>query len=390
MFTSAKRQALKDRSVRGWLAVFAIAALIVGLGAIEGAFAQGRYSVSGVQVEASAADAVQAQVIALEEGQRRGLRQLVERLAAESGAAPPSTGGLAIEDYVSSFEVLSETVGPTSYAATLAIAYRPGAVDGLFRSSGTAVAAPAAEPTVLVPVWASGNSLLLWERENVWKETVDRSVAPDGLVRFTVPLGDLQDLSLLSADAAARGDAVALQSLAARYGTRDVVVATLSGSAAPGGELVVDAQRYGASPEPPYRAVVQRNPGEPLEASLQRAVAAMQATYDQRQREASTVPVGPRSQVVVVAPVGDLGSWGQLYTQINALAEVEASTLTRFTRREATLDLQVVGGVERLQATLGRSGWSLIEEPGTGWRLQRGSTSNPSTTAGPGAFAPSP
>jgi hypothetical protein len=330
------------------------------------------YRVSDIAVRAEAADAVQAQAIAIDRGQREGLATLIERLSGGAGQGAPSLEGRSIDELVSSFEVLSETVGPGSYAGTIAVTYDREAVEGLLRDRGLGFVREAPPPAVLVPLWETGAGVRLWERDNLWKEAFDRALADDALARFIVPLGDLQDLALLDPDQALRGDEAAMQRLAARYGASEVVVARLRGSGAPGTPLEMEARRFGGPSEPAYRSVVRRSGEESLEVSLSRAARELQAAFDQRIRDRMTVPAGPREMLVVIAPVEDLVSWGQLLGQIEALVEVESASVRRLTRREATLDLQVAGGIDRLRESLGRSGWNLTDNEGNRWRLQRG------------------
>ncbi len=330
------------------------------------------FRVGDIPVRAEAADAVQAQAIAIERGQREGLNRLLQRLASGSGQAVPSLQGESIDRFVASFEVEQETVGPGSYAGTIAVTYDREAVEGLLRDRGIGFVRQPAATAVVVPLWETGSGLKLWERDNAWKEAVDRNVDDGSLARLVVPLGDLQDIALLDANQAARGDADAMDRLAARYGADSAILARLQGSGEPGEPLTLEARRYGGAAAPAYRSVVRRGDDEPLEASLARAVREMQANLEQRVREMATVPAGPRQTMVVIAPVEDLAAWGRLLAEIEGLAEVERTSVRRLTRREATLDLEVAGGIDRLRQSLGRFGWNLIDDENDRWRLQRG------------------
>ncbi len=334
--------------------------------------AQAGYRVDRIDVQATAENAVAAQAAAIADGQREGLRQLVEDLATGARQAAPSLAGVVVDDYVASFEVLSESVGPTSYVGTISVNYDREAVDRLLETQGIAVAAPA-PPTTLVAVWETGAELLLWEPGNAWKTAWDDALDPQALASFVVPLGDLQDLSLLSADQAVRGDRAALARLAERYGTEEVLVARLIGSGAPGAPLTVDAQRFGGSDDDRYRTSVRRDRAEPLEASLERTVVEMQGVYSTRVRETSVAASGPREPVVVTAAITGLESWGGLLRYLEGLDGVEIDAVRQFSREAATLDLRVAGGSDRLRAELGRAGWALGADEAGGFRLERGS-----------------
>jgi hypothetical protein len=356
-------------AARRALALAAIA-LVTAIGVTFPASGQdAEYRVTGVEVEATAADAVAARQLAVEAGQRQALRRLLDRLGAAGEV--PDAASLPLDDLVASFEVLDETVGPTSYGATLAVAFDRAEVERLLDRSGVGYAAGPAEPTLLVPLWETGAGLRLWESENAWKAAWDRVLDPDALAPFVVPLGDLQDLSALNADQAARGDASAILDLARRYGTDEAVVARLQGSGEPGDPLQIAAERYGAAGEP-YRAVVRRDPGEPLAETLERAVAELQAAYDARYRDRQTAGGRPSEAVIVVTQVPGLDAWGRLIRALDGFTEVEQAEVRRFAADEATLELRVAGGAEALQTALGRGGWSLSASGDDRWRLEWG------------------
>jgi len=356
---------------RHWRAIRLFVLLVLLLPGAS-AHAQGTdpsYSVGGVRVEATAQDAVAARAIAIEQAQRQALRQLLDRLGAPAGI---DVSQAPIEDLVASFEVLEETVGPNSYAARLQVAFDREAVRELLDDRGLAYADATAEPVVVVPLWQTGRELLLWESDNAWKAAWDQTLQQNGLVPFVVPLGDLQDFALLNPDQAARADQGALQALAERYGAEAAIVARLEGSGAAGEPLEVSARRYGDDEGEPYRAVVRRPPDEPLAESLAGAVAETQAAFDARFRDRSVASRGPTEAVVLNAPVSDVSGWGRLLGMLNALAEVEDTDVRRFSQDGATLELRVVGGVERLRDRLGEQGWRL-ENTGDGiLRLERG------------------
>lgn len=330
-----------------------------------------RYRVRGVEVEATAQDAVAARALAIEQGQRRAFEQLLGRLASE-GAAVGELRQAPIEDLVASLEVLEETVGPTSYAATLEIAFDRAAVTEFLDERGVAFAATPAAPVVVVPLWETGSQLRLWGSDNAWRNAWDRVVDADALVPFVVPLGDLQDLALLNPDQAARGDAGALAELAARYDSDTALVARLKGSGEPGTRLEIAARRYGDGTGEPYRAVVRRAPEEDLATSLERAVNEMQAAFDARYRERQLAARRTTEALVVTAAVDGIEGWGQLMRLLERVVEVERAEVRTFSQREATLELEVAGGAERLRTVLETQGWQLRDGDGDGWRLDRG------------------
>ena len=346
-----------------------VAAVVLAAAPAEAQRSEASYRVSDVEVEATAADAVAAQALAMEQGRRLALDRLLERLAPDGSA--PAAGDLPVDDLVASLEILDETIGPSSYAATLAVAFDRAAVDRALNERGVAVAPSPAEPLVVVPLWQTGEGLRLWDAGNAWKAAWDRAVDPAALAPFIVPLGDLQDLALLNPDQAARADRAALQALAQRYDAAGAVVARLEGGGVAGSGLEVAARRYGDGAGEPYRAPVRRGPDEPLALSLERAVGEMQAAYDARVRSRTAAARAPSQRLVLTTAVGGIDAWGEVMRLLQGLAEVESAEVRRFSPREATLELNVAGGRAGLEAALGERGWRLSPGEDDDLRLER-------------------
>jgi hypothetical protein len=360
-------------------ALLVVAALLLAATLAQAQDIDASYLVRDVQVEATAQDAVAARALAIERGRRQALDRLLARLTTD-GTVAADVDQLPVDELVSSLEVVEETVGPRSYAATLEVAFDRAAVEEVLNERGIAYADAAAEPVLVVPLWQTGTGLRLWEADNAWKAAWDRALDPDALAPFVVPLGDLQDLTLLNPDQAARGDRAALTALAERYGTDAAVVARLEGSGEPGGRLEVSARRYGDEAGEPYRAVVRRGPDEPLARSLERAVAELQAAFDARFRERRAVTGGPREALLITTAVDGLDGWGRVLRLLDGLAEVERTDVRRFTQEEALLELRVAGGRERLEESLDRRGWRLTDRRGDGLRLEPGTSADGSST----------
>ena len=77
------------------------------------------FQVSGIPVDATAADAVAAREEALLQGQIEGLRRLLRRLVpAEEHDRLPAVGAGQIQGYVANFEIADERVSADRYLAS--------------------------------------------------------------------------------------------------------------------------------------------------------------------------------------------------------------------------------------------------------------------------------
>ena len=187
------------------------------------------FQVSGIEVDATAADAVAAREQALLQGQIEGLRRLMRRLVpAQEHARLPSVGPAEIEQYVQNFEIADEQVASNRYLAQLTVRYEPEAVRGLLRGAALSYAETVSEPIVVLPVYRTSAGAQLWPDNNPWWQAWADHLNLERLLRLVLPLGDLQDMATVSADQAMAGDPDALAALGQRYGTDDVLVAIAS------------------------------------------------------------------------------------------------------------------------------------------------------------------
>ena len=111
------------------------------------AAADAAFSVVGVAVDVTAANAETARKAALADGQQRAFRQLLERLVPEADHGRlPKLSDSAVTELVRGYEVSGERVGPNRYIASLTFHFKPGEVGDLLRNRNIPYAAAASTP----------------------------------------------------------------------------------------------------------------------------------------------------------------------------------------------------------------------------------------------------
>lgn len=147
--------AITRRGALGALAAGAVAGLGSARAQGQGVTVSG-FTVRGVAAEATAETATAARERAIAAALRNAWGALVAREAPGAEARLGGLGAEEIERLVESFEVENERVGPTRYAATLAVHFRPAAVRPLLAT------APARAPAGRVEVVAPLSGLNDW------------------------------------------------------------------------------------------------------------------------------------------------------------------------------------------------------------------------------------
>ncbi|MDF3073333.1 MAG: hypothetical protein K0S54_1000 [Alphaproteobacteria bacterium] len=335
------------------------------------------YTVTGVPIDATAANAQQARDQAIVQGQRRAARLLLERLALRSDRPRlPQLDANALTNLVSGFQVANERTSPVRYLADLSVSFRPEAVRTLMRDAGIAVADTPSPPVLLLPIWRSGNDLMLFDERSPWREAWLKVATGKGLVPLLTPLGDIGDLQAISAEQAVRGDLAALTAIAQRYGTAAVMVA----QASPGANETIDqliVTRYPVGGGTAQRVAV--TPRRPPEALLATAIAISQEveeSWKASSTAAAAVDAGPGAALEINVPVRQLGEWIAIRKQLGTVPAVKTVAVRSLGVGAALISVQHAGTPQQLQAALAQADLILTEEAG-GWVLRAKTAAQP-------------
>jgi hypothetical protein len=339
------------------------------------------FQVSGIEVDATAGDAVAAREQALLQGQIEGLRRLMRRLVpTEEYARLPSVGPAEIERYVQNFEIADEQVASNRYLAQLTVRYEPDAVRELLQGAELSYAETVSEPIVVLPVHRTSGGAQLWPDGNPWWQAWAEHLDAERLLRLVLPLGDLQDMGTVTAEQAMTGDPDALAALGQRYGSDDVlvVIASSRGGAAtgPAGQgpaasgppvLELETHRAGIQQANPAETFVG-SPGQTLDDLMAEAVIGLQDTLDERWKNANLLRYDQAGVMVVDIPIARLSDWVEISRGLEGLTEIADVEIARFARDKVRAQIRYIGDQFRLEAALGRIGLGLSRE-GESWLL---------------------
>ncbi|MSP81675.1 MAG: DUF2066 domain-containing protein [Alphaproteobacteria bacterium] len=342
---------------RGWLGRVGAAAIIaVGFAAIAAvvsarphvvwAAADEAYSVAGVAVDVTAADANQARDQALSEGQHIAWLRLMDRLVAPDQVQKFATlTDDRIALLVQSFEVASEKVAPDRYIATLTYHFNPDAVRAVLASAAVAYVEGARSPVLVLPVLEAGGGRLLFEEGNAWWSAWDAISALPGLVPIVMPLGDLEDLAIIDGARAVGFDGPAIARIAERYGASGAAIVVLTPDPSPPDgtkgftvnlTILVGEQREVGSET--FTAALATADGE-LYAAAARAV---RARLDGSWKGENLVAGGAERQVRVEIPVAGLAEWVDVRRRLANLGAVRRVDVTTLGARLVSVTLTVV------------------------------------------------
>jgi hypothetical protein len=334
------------------------------------------YSVT-VSVDATSDTIGKARDIARGDGQRKALAALVERLSGAKGVAKlPKLDDKALTDLVASFEVANERMSTVRYVADVTYHFRTAEVQALLQKAGIGLAADGSEAAgkslVVLPVYQTGATAVLWDDPNPWRDAWAQQESPtSGATRFRVPLGDAGDLAAIDAGKARAGNAAALAKIAQQNGGDEVIVVlgvprAASGSAAgnpaglPAG-LDVTVRRYrGGQPVDDHSDAVTANPGERREQLLRRAVGVIAGDIESGWKKAALPGYDQQGSLTAVLPITGLDDWVRVRERLAALPAIRKIGLVALSLQEATIEIEYLGSVDQLKASLAEAKLDLV------------------------------
>lgn len=369
------------------------------------------FTVDGIAVDVSAANALEARDRAVAEAQRKAFTILFQRLSDPAARrAPPNISGSELSRLVQGLDVDNERTGATRYVARLAVAFRKNAVRNWFSSQGltlvepasaaapgtpgpvpgtaAAAPAPAAGPTLVLPVWQSKGRAVLLEERTPWRSAWDDFAAGTGNGKVVVPAGELQDVADIGAAEALAGDGRALAKIAARY--QAAVVAVVAVDVAnrldPAAGVAVSVRRFAANGAPlgeadsvPVAGTAAEKPGAFLTrvaTQVTERLAAAPPPPDESAVTAAAPAAGGAAQDLAAGvPLTRLQDWLDVRARLAQVATVTGVETRLMSRPRYEILVRYRGDPASLRADLERVGLNLLQaaplpgSPGGGWEL---------------------
>jgi hypothetical protein len=355
------------RLLAGRFSVIAVLAILIS--AASPALAD-VFTISHVKVDVTSQNAAQAKVEALEQAQLKAFRRLVERLAppGSEGLLPEFSGSDAAR-MMASMTVEDERTGPKRYIATFTISFLPDYVRNVFYQYNVPFTEQQAPAVLFLPVWNGPQGPVLWEGENPWRDAWVTGDLENSLTPMLVPLGDITDISTISAAEAVNGDPVKLEALGLRYGVSNVLVTV----AEPSGENAISVRMRGETGFGYLDAVRSfESSGETVEDRAVDAAVRLQQLLEQAwktQAASTTPPAAALNSITVAIPFDSLQEWNAIRTRISQTHGVGAVDIDSLSARGGIVRVSYDGTLQQLTEELRFNGLLLSEVGGT-WVIQ--------------------
>jgi len=318
------------------------------------------YTVTGVAVDATGASAAEARDIALAEGQAAAAARMLQRLTLEPDwPMLPPMSPQAAQALVTGVGVANERASSTRYLADLTVRFQREAVRSLLRQSGVRFTDNQAAPALLLPVLDADGMRVLFDEPNPWRSAWDARDLANSLVPLVLPLGDLNDLTEISAEDAVIADWPAVAPLAARYRTSQVLVAHARWR--DGAGLDVTLIRL----TPSGREATERSyGGATLAEAVAVAAAATQEALLASWKANNAIVLGLEQTLPASVEFASLSEWLTIRERLAATSIVQDLSVVAISPRGAQIEMRVAGPAEMVAGSVGQRQLRMVWEDG--------------------------
>lgn len=333
------------------------------------------FTVANVHVDESAAAAAGARDTALARGERRAFDELMRRLTVRADRDRlPRPNAETLAGLVADIAIANEKNSRTRYIADITYRFKPQAIRQLMRVNGLRYAETRSKPVLVLPLFETAGSLALWEDPNPWRKAWAGAPERTGLVPLRNPAADLRDISEISAELAASGDAERLKAIAQRYGADATIVARATMGSRPDGraEVAITAVTYGsAERDQTIVATLTAQANESVDALLERARRDTADLIEDNWKHANLIQFEQNSVMVAEMPLQSLREWVETQKRLREVALIQRVDLVLMSREEARFNIFYLGDASQLKLALAQQDLILTEGEGT-WSVALG------------------
>ena len=231
-----------------WLKIWLMTLAFLASFSVSAQAADNPFLIPELTVTLHQADPVKGREQAIEKATRLGFAQLLRRLTPQS-TWPRHADIMAqtkLNQMLEKFTILSEQQTP-EYRLKVELLFNRDRVRQLLTQLEIPFSEVGAGPVLLFPLLELSTGSMLWEESNPWRVKLAEEAKKSGLVRFILPIGDPQEMLMLTPEMAAFGAGDMIMEIAKNYNAQVAVVPRLKMTVNAAGqkEAVVDVNWYG-------------------------------------------------------------------------------------------------------------------------------------------------
>lgn len=214
---------------------------------------------------------VRARQEATKKATKQGFEKLLSRLTPQDAAHRHEdvVQKADMTRVLDSFNLVREETEP-DYTAVFNLRYNREYIRSLLSRLSIPFSEVGAGPVLLLPLLDLSDRMLLWEETNPWRAKLKEAARGAGLVDFVLPVGDPEEIMMLTPEMVAFGAGDMIMNVAENYNAEAAVVARFQMGMAPGGgrEALLDLTWYGEQSVPPEYLQIPLESAQGLDAAM--------------------------------------------------------------------------------------------------------------------------
>lgn len=328
------------------------------------------FSASGIQVDVTAKNAAAAREQAMQDGQKRALMVVMERITPSYVAEQlPELVPNDILNYVQDISVLKEKTSSVRYMATLEVRFNPDAVRELLRQNGLPYVRTSGKPLLILPVYRRSVSAspVLWAEDNAWLRAWINRAAESYMVPLFVPMGELSDVQTVTVDQILNGDLAAAQALAKRYEAEGILIVELvrNGQTFTVKGRAMDEMTASEIPNFSFSLPLTKNTATTFARAVKKVVEHLESVWKSEQM----VQFNEAASLVALVPVSDLGQWEKIKGRLDRIPIISSYYMQAARAGVLQLTVFFAENLERLQKEMNKRMLTLTPLPSGVFKL---------------------
>ncbi|MDD9911954.1 MAG: DUF2066 domain-containing protein [Alphaproteobacteria bacterium] len=334
------------------------------------------YTVQGVEatISSKSATAIPREK-ALDEAVKKGFSQLLRKLT------PPTVwprhawlmSEISPEAALEKITIVQEETVP-QYKVVADLTFKRNMVREILAKHGVPFSETESATLLLIPVYEIGAAQILWEETNPWRKVLQQNVLQKGILNFTLPAGDMTEVTRLTPQMAVLGAADVLNSMAKGYNAQATVVARAQvKQQGMYGTLVVQANWYLPDEHEKFAPVVIEQPltafginEDVLAETAQKMYQKLESTW----RQVGMVAADKPARLYARYSASSAKEINTFEKQLNSMAAIFQVAPKLISYAEQVYEVDYFGNITSLQEQLTNLGYQLTRE-GALWRVHK-------------------
>lgn len=329
------------------------------------------FSAGGIKVDVTAETAAKAREQALQDGQKRALMVVMERITPDY--VVEQLVELVPDDIINmvrDMSVSNEKTSSVRYMATLDVSFNADAVRDLLRQNGLPYVRTSGKQLLILPVYkrSPAASPVLWDEDNPWLRAWNNRTVESYMIPLTVPAGDLADNNLLNVEQVVQGDLKAAENLAKRYEAEGILVVRMTRN---GAVFTVDAMAMDEATASEiknfsFTLPLKKNTASTYANAVKKVVNHLENVWKRDQM----VQFNEVTPLVAMVPVSTVKQWTVIQKRLDRIPLISSYNLQAARAGVLQLTIFFAENLDRLQKEMAKRMLKLTVLPSGVFKLQ--------------------